>query len=176
MSSEAEFPRSPLRDYDPFGQKTGENPFGEPPVANAPDAGKDDDNIYAASASLADPAPPVEYETVLEPRILVISSTAAIGLCVTVIATLLLIAFPPSAGELSGHAVLFPIALAFFVGVVMLTGFDLKAMRVGAMKRDSIEMVRRLSWISWLGIIYSFGIEIFCIWPLLEDVFHLAFG
>lgn len=176
MASEAEFPRSPLRDYDPFGQKTGENPFSEPPVAEPAASSPDENNIYAASSSLAEPAPKVEYEAVLEPRILVLTSTAAIGLTIAVIATILLFTYPPEAGELAAHGILFPISLALFFGAVLLAQFDLKAMRLGAMKRDAIETVRRWRWLSWIGMVYSIALEVFCLWPLLESLFHRAFG
>ena len=175
MADEAEFPRSPLRDYDPFGQKSGANPFAEPHVAKAADSAEEDGNVYAASSSLADPAPQVEYEAVLEPRIIVLTATAAMGISIAAIGTLLLIFFPPSGGEVAAHAIIFPIGFCMFVGAILLAQFDLTAMRRGAMKRDQVHLVGRWRWIGWLGLVYCLGLEVFCLWPLLEDLFNTAF-
>jgi hypothetical protein len=172
MSSEAEFPKSPLRDFDPFGKKSGANPFAE---ANAAPA-QENSNIYAASNALAESAPMVEYEAILQPRIMVIALTFAMGLSMAVISTLVLIFFADPATELTFNSILYWIALAFFAGGVFTTRLDLRAMRRGAMKSDQIGLVRRASWVCWLGLAFSAVMAVFCIWRTIEDLFHRAFG
>ncbi len=175
MSSEAEFPRSPIRDYDPFGKKGGANPFAEPVTAATSEAPSEDGNVFAASSSLADPAPRVEYEAVLTPRIIVITATLAMGFCFAVVATALLIFFPPGEG-LSAHAILFPIGLGLFMGGVMTSQLDLRAMKQGAMKWEQMSLVRQLNWCGWIGSVYCVALEILCVWSVIESLFHRAFG
>lgn len=172
MSSEAEFPKSPLRDFDPFGKRSGENPFAEPNAAPA----DENANVYAASNTLAEPAPAVEYEAVLQPRIMVIAMTFAMGACMAAVSTLVLIFFAEPSTEMTFNGILYLIALAFFVGGVFTTRLDLRAMKQGAMKNDQIGVVRRAGWISWLGLAFSAVMAVFCFWTLIEDLFHRAFG
>lgn len=175
MSGEAEFPRSPIRDYDPFGKRTGANPFAEAGNSNVSDSGAENGNLFAASSTLADPAPQVEYEAVLTPRIIVITATLSMGFCFAFIATALLIFFPPGEG-LAAHAILFPIGLALFMGGVMTSQLDLRAMKQGAMKRDQVSLVRQLNWGGWLGSLYCLALEVLCVWSVIEKLFHQAFG
>jgi hypothetical protein len=172
MSSEAEFPKSPLRDFDPFGKKSGENPFAEPNAAPA----EENANIYAASNALAEPAPAVEYEAILQPRIMVMALTFAMGACMATVATLVLIFFVDPTTEMSFNGILYFIAFAFFMGGIFTTRLDLRAMKRGAMKSDQIGVVRSANWICWLGLAFSAVMAGFCFWKLFEDLFHQAFG
>lgn len=172
MSSEAEFPKSPLRDFDPFGKKSGANPFAE---ANAAPA-EENANIYAVSNAVAEPAPAVEYDAVLQPRIMVIATTFSMGAAMAAISTLVLIFFAEAGSEKSFNGVLYFIAFAFFFGAVFTTRLDLRAMKRGAMKKDQIAIVRRAGWLSWLGLAFSVVMTVFCFWALIDTLFHRAFG
>lgn len=171
MSSEAEFPRSPLRDFDPFGKKSGDNPFSEKTAAgsaNATEPESGSDNIYASSNALADPVPAVEYDAVLQPRMIIISSSFALGCCAALTISLMVIFFPLPADGRVAYALLFPLALAFFLTAALLSRFDLRAIQKGAMKRGQEDSIRRVAWLSWLGFLYCLGMELFCAWSFLE--------
>jgi hypothetical protein len=178
-SNDASFPRSPIREFDPFGKSTGVNPFSEANSAEA--AGQveppNSDNIYASSSALAEPAPQIEYDAVLEPRLIVISSSFGVGLCLATVATLMFVLIGDSIGEgLGVYGILFVVALAFFVGASLTSQFDLQAMRKGAMKRTSEGVVRGIYWSSWLGGVYCLALVIFSAWAEIEYYFWMAFG
>lgn len=169
MSSEPDFPRSPLRDFDPFGRKSGVNPFADQGGTPAPST-EGEENIFAASTALAKPTPPVEYEAVLQPRVIVMSGCCGTGFAAATLFTLMLLLWPFGEEVRLTFAILFLFAMAFFLAGLLISRGDLRAIRKGAMKREQEALVWGLGLLSGLGLAYSTLMAFYCFWPTLLDL------
>jgi hypothetical protein len=148
------YPQHPNSDrVDPFRDEDGRNPFADAdPGDPSPTS-----NVYQASAD-GQPASyrPVEHVTSQRARGRPLLLLASLGFVATTLAACGIIAarfvsFDAFGGMLSAMAGPLLLGAAASWSAWMLAGYDLRAMRVGAMQREMEQKTRRAYWMGAVG-------------------------